>query len=320
MPRKGMRNRVIFSVVVSFLLTVLLNWNYFIGLVPIRATKETLNLALENMNNIHVSENDLASLVGVRRHVPNYDTEIQIQLDSDKIELGNNVSFRIKIIDKGIVSLRKPYFYVFLLDPSKKAVLSFPDTIYSVSSSSRMYGWSTEDQYQGFYVDCVHYGSHYIPRGTLIEGFGKYVYVQDNQLYWSTPCQVVFQYGLKEDSNLIGNWRIYVFTYDEKYYGRSGNELNVPESDNFIDYSVADLQVTPKSLTQATDYVDFFGKYILSPTVFAVTLALNYLGIYPLLERHSEGIGKIGKKIRQHWIFVAAIIAIVIIQVVFFLL
>lgn len=271
------------------------------------------------MEHINIDEEDLTDLVEHRRYVPNYDTEIYIQFDNSKFELGDYVLFKIRIVDSGIITLEKPYFYAFLVNPLKEAVLSFPDTIHSVSSHSKMPAWSTKDHYENFYRDCLHYQGLYLPRSTIIEGNSKYVYTYSNHLHWSESSEIVFQYPLKDDSNLIGNWNVYVFTYDEEYRDRLGNKLEALEANNFIEYSVAEFQVTAKSLPEGIDYQEVFNKYLISPTVFLITFALNYIGIYPLVEKHKKRLSRIWTKIREHWAFVVSLITIVIVQIILLL-
>jgi len=272
------------------------------------------------MKLMNIDEEDLTYLVEHNRYVPNYDTEIYTQFESHEFELGDYVQFRINIVDNGIIPLEQPYFYGFLVNPSKEVVLSFPDTIYHVSSHSKMSAWSTKNHHEDYYRDCLPYqGLLYIPRKTLIEGYGKYVYTYKSYLYWSEPSEIVFQYYIEDDSKLIGDWKVYVFTYDEEYYDRLGNELET-QTNNFIQYSVAEFQVTSKSLPESIDYGEIFNKYIIFPTVFLITFVLNYLSIYPFLEKHKEKLSRIGSKIREHWVFVVGIIIIVIVQIVFFLL
>lgn len=310
MSRKGKISRVVFALVVALLITIPLNWNYFLSLIRPTTRQETFYLSLEDMEFIDIDEEDLTGLTEYRKYVPNYDTEIYIQFKKSKVELGDYIQFRISIIDSGIVSLEKPYFYAFLVNPSKEAILSFPDTIHRVDSWSKMLAWSTQNHYEDFYRDCLHYQILYIPRNTLIEGNGKHVYTYRGHLYWSEHSEIGFQYRLKEDSKLIGNWKVYVFTYDEKYYDRLGNEL---DNKNFIQYSISEFQVTSKTLPEGIDYGEIFNRYILSPAVFLITFVLNYIGIYPFLEKHKERLSRIGSKILEHWAFVLSIIVIIIV-------
>jgi len=317
LTKKGKTTRVIFALVVTLLITIPLNWDYFTDLVHPETPKEIFYLPLEDTEFFEVDEEDLTEFIEYRRYVPNYDTEIYIQFAKSKVELGDYIQFRVSIVDNGIVSLEKPYFYAFLVTPSKQAVVSFPDTIYRVDRYSKMNAWSTQNHYENFYRDCLHYKTLYIPRSTLTEGNGKYVYTYDGHLYWSEHSEVGFRYYINEDSKMLGDWKVYVFTYDEEYHDRLGDELETEEKDNFIQYSVAGFQVTPKTPPDTVDYAETFNRYILSPIVFLITFVLNYVGIYPLLEKRRDKLSGIGRTLREHWAFVLSIIVIIIIQIAF---
>ncbi len=313
--------RIIFSFVVALialLITVLLQWDYFTGVVFPKNSEETFNILMNVPESMNINKEDFDDFIQLRRYVPNYDTEIFIQLDNSKFELGDNITLRISIFDEGIVPLKKPYFYFFIVNPSGGVVVSFPDTIHQVSSYSKMTPWSTLDHHNDFYRDCLSYQILFIPRTTLIDGYGKFVYTYQNHLYWSEDSEIAFQYSIAEDSTLIGIWKVYLFTFDEEYVDRLGNILQAPEANNFIDSSIAEFQVTARSPPENIDYPELFKKYLISPTVFVITFTLNYIGIYPSLEKRKEKLERIWQKIRENWVFTSAIVLIVIIQIIFF--
>lgn len=318
-----MKSRIVFSfgvALITLLITILIQWDYFASIVFPRTSTEIFNISLKVPEFMSINEEDFDDFIQHRRYVSNYDTEIYIRLDNNRCELGDYFTLRINIVDEGIVTLKKPYFYAFLVNPSREVVISFPDTIHSISSSSKMPVWSTIDHHNDFYRDCLHYQSLYIPRTTLIDGYGKFVYAYQSKLYWSECSEIAFQYPIADDSTLIGSWKVYVFTFDEEYVDRLENTLQVPEANNFIDYSVAEFQVTARSSPKNVDYAELFKKYLISPTVFAITFAFNYIGIYPFLEKHKEKLVRIWCKIREHWVFALSLILIFAIQVIFFLL
>jgi hypothetical protein len=289
-------------------ITLAFNWSAVASFIPQRSTVFFVVLKDQQTS---FTRNEIDTLIELRKYVPNYDAEIYASFASKTVEIGNHVQFEICIKDTGIIKLEKPYFYIFLVSPSGNIVSIFPDLI-SISAWNKMNPWNTED-YQNFYTDCLPLKNgdtqYYVPRKTLIDGYGRYVYVKSGYYYWSdNSYKILYQYQIKNDPLCIGKWRIYVFLYDEKYFDRLGKIL---DSQNFVKYIFAEFDVTAKSLRVPEN---IFNKYLFTPLVFLVSFVSTYLGIYSLIEKYKEKLILIGRKMKEHWLFIICVLAIVFIQ------
>jgi hypothetical protein len=206
------KKRTYFSLIFAFLITLALNWEAIASFIP---QKEHVFFVTLKDEQIRFTQKDLETLIKMMQYVPNYDAEIYISFRSEGVEIGSYVQFTIYIKDTGIIKLEKPYFYILLVSPSGNIVSTFPELMY-ISIWDKMNPWHIEG-----YTDCLSIKiddtQYYIPRKTLIDGYGKYIYVKGSYSYWSdTSYKVLYQYQIKNDPTNIGRWRIYVFLYDEK--------------------------------------------------------------------------------------------------------
>ena len=289
------KGRIYFSFIVAtiaVLITILLQWGLFASFFFPETSIEIISVPLDDMGFVEIDEEEIEEMIEFRRYVSNYDAKIYIELKNNPISLDDYVEFTVNIVDNGIIPLEKPYFQMFLVNPLGEVASAFPEASH-ISPSYKLGAWTTHNHSEDFYRDCLRYQSLYLPRSTLIEGYGKYVYVYSGHLYWSDSSEIVYRHHIEEDTRLIGDWKVYVFVLDEEYYDRTGIKLdyvNSEEEKNFVQYSFYEFQVVSQSLPQPVNYSEVFNKYISSPVVFLITLVLNYVGIYPILEKHKEKI------------------------------
>lgn len=157
--------------------------------------------------------------------------------------------FDLSFKDKGIINFEKPYFYAFLVNPNKKIKAVFPPkSDYNINGNTKWERWRTESRQDEFYTDSLHLmeesGEYYIPRGTLIEGSGEYVYVEEGTLYRPHRSREI-KYTFKfDETSATGIWKIYVFLFDETYKNRNGEEV---DSADAIVYRKQPFRVTSKS-------------------------------------------------------------------------
>lgn len=158
-----------------------------------------------------VTLDDLQYQIDNRMYVPNYDAEILISFDNEgKFRLGSYASFRISIIDKGIIKMTKPYYYSFIVDPDGNVKAIFPEPAGSISIWSKWAPWRT-NYYEIDALEIIQDGKTYqIPRSTLIKGYGKYLYYSRGKYYWSIrPHLIKLRFQL-EETYKPGMWYVYV--------------------------------------------------------------------------------------------------------------
>jgi len=289
------KKRALMSLLLAAVITVAAQWNDVSQMIP-PLSEPTLKICLERRA-IHFDESDIFKLIELRKYVPNYDAEIYMKVLSENVRIGNDVSFKISIVDSGIVKLQKPYFYIVLIAPSGQVISVFPE-IYHISAYDKMPEWETQN-YQSFH-DCLRIeveGEMFcIPRKTLVDG-----------------TKVIYKFEINNEPEWIGRWKIYVFLYDEAYVDRFGNSL---DSNNFVCYSFTEFDTRPKSEPDQIPVAKI--TYILVP--FIVTFIFTYWGIYLQIERNKAKLMNILRKLREHWLFILCIVMIVIAQLWFFLI
>jgi len=305
------KKRTFWSLLFAGLLTLILNWNNIAPYIPI-GIKRTLDIELLPQDLVF-DEADLSELIKYRQYVPNYDTEIYVNFLFEKTEVEDYIEFKIFIADTGIAMLERPYFYILLIAPTGEAVSTFPSIGY-ISSFQKMTPWRMEE-YGDFYKDCLSVETGgvqlYIPRDTLIDGNGKYVYTRQGHLYWSDPATIVYKFRIEDRPQWLGKWKIYIFVYDETYKDRFGNTF---ELENFASCSIAEHNVTPKTSPPSDKHITTLA-WILIP--FLITFVFTYLGIYSQIEKYKDKLVKIGNVLKQHWIFILIVIIIVVVQYLF---
>lgn len=273
------KKRTLWSLLLAIVITMAVQWNDISQMIPPLGIESKVEIQLES-GAYSFDESNIFELIELRKNVPNYDAEIYMKVLSENVEIGNDVSFKISIVDRGIVKLQKPYFYIMLVAPSGQVVSVFPK-IYHISPYDKMPTWGTE---------------HARERKKLIDG-----------------RNVIYKFEIGNEPESIGRWKLYLFLYDETYVDRFGNSL---DSDNFVRYSLAEFDTGPKSESEQIPVAKI--KYLLVP--FAITFVITYWGVYSQIERNREKIVSMLRKVKKYWTFVLSIILIVIAQLWFFLM
>jgi len=305
---KIQKRRVFFSLIITLLIALLVNMDAVVTLIPQRPP---LYLSLIEYQYPSITQSEIENFIKQRQYVPNYDASIYV-LISEKVEIGSYIQFRINVVDNGILKLQKPYYYIFLVNPSGLVISSFPAWGMSLPTylSYKFSPWNTEDHTKDFYKDCLRIeiddNCYYIPRKTLIDGHGKYVYVSGGYLYWSTPSDILFRYKIRDDPSLIGRWRIYVFVYDEEYFDRSRQVL---DSANFVNYMVDEFSVTSKSPPTMDFFYNVYWRSFITISASVLSFIGSYRLIYDLIVKlPREKLKIIWEKIKKHSLCIIIII------------
>lgn len=310
--------RTALSAVFAILITLIVNWEAIVPFLPQRQVP-SLCLTLEEQLPTY-GQNEIDRLIELRRYVPDYDAHIYVSLKSEKASAGSYIQFTVKVVDNGIIKLQNPYFYSFLLNSEGEVVSSFP-SMGHISTWDKMSSWNTRDHQNDFYTDCLQIesegNSYYVPRKTLIDSYGKYVYVRAGNLYWcENPSEIILQFYMKDDPSLIGRWQIFVILYDGSYVDRFGEIL---DSNNFVSFQSTIFDVTSKTEPSPSPTSGDIFRLVFSFAAFIATFSLTYFGIYSELEKNKEKLNKAWIKIKEHAIFFASIIIIILLFVAYIL-
>lgn len=154
--------------------------------------------------------------------VPDY--KVNINIPEPKIE-GNKILFRFSIVDEGIQKLNEEtYFYrVYVIQKNEKAEYVFPDNSYQVYDkwSYRTLNWKDKS-----ITKFIEYNEgFYFPKETLMSLGGDYYNIKQEK-YENSKIYLSFE-ALE-----AGNWDIYVFVFDEKYYAR-GTDTELKDYNNY---------------------------------------------------------------------------------------
>ena len=308
------RKRVSYSFVLALLLTAMVigirKWDYISAFVFREPPPSYLILEKRQFN---YGRDDIDRYIEQGCYVPNYDADVYISLRSERVSVGGSVQCRIWIVDKGIVELDKPYFYALFVNSKDEVVSTFP-YIGQVSVWSKMPWWITYD-HGDFYSDCLRVESgdqtYHVPRETLLEGFGRYVYAKGNTLYWTdSPCNVYLELPTKDDPSQIGRWRIYVFLHDEEYVDRLGAGVSTV---NFVSFQIAEFDVLSKEPPKRSQ--ETINEVVYGLLTLTISFVFTYWGIYSQIEKHKTKLNRIWCMTKKHWIFLVSIAVLIGIQV-----
>jgi len=256
----------------------------------------------------------LENMIAQGLYVPNYDVEVLTRFDDTAFVVGDPVRFTLSVKDKGILKLLKPYFYLFIVDPGGKVRAVFPE----VWSGNLAYWnkwpqWYVGDHPQAFYKDAMMIRTgdkeYYVPRSTLINGSGRYVYAASGYLYWTEkPASVKMQFAPKETEGLkAGVWSVYTFVFDDIYVDRKGNKI---ESVNAVGYAIHTFQIVGKSIQpqKAPDLLPFLSRLI--PSLFG---ALGTFGLlYKTICNKYATLNRLYEKIKREKFLLVGIILIIL--------
>jgi len=153
---KVQRKRAYFSLGVSLLITLLVlvaKQPDMITTFISRTVSPPVYITLHTQD-VDYNKDTIDKIIEFGKYVPNYDADVYISLESDEVSLDEYVQCKISIVDKGIVRMRKPYFYVLFLNSKGEVVSSFPQ-LRSISYWNKMPPWGTID-YGDFFTDRHH--------------------------------------------------------------------------------------------------------------------------------------------------------------------
>lgn len=281
----------------------------------------------ENSDNYDALSHDvLQEYINQKLYVSNYDAKITITPKKNYYILDDNLMFKIKILDTGIISFTKPFFYIILKDPEDKIRACFPSCSYDsrkeyftfwkmtsrpASSSSGHYNLKEEimplkknDSLFGFY------------RESLIKGEGVYKFESNSKLHTSKDTvEYYFSFPLDE----VGDWDIVVFVFDEEYYNREGGILfqsSYREDNNdLINYAknIIDVKGQVEKVENETSNWQLFLK-ILAAFIGSI---LTFFAVFIPLNKYYDIVIEVLKKVykeKQYWIGLIIILLIFLIM------
>lgn len=254
----------------------------------------------------------LDNMIAQGMYVSNYDVEILAKFDNTAFAFGEPVRFTLSVKDKGILKLLKPYFYVFVVDPEGKVRAVFPPL--SQASLSPMYKWpqwwTRDETHEIKDVMYVKTGDrdYLVPRPTLINGSGRYVYVANGYQWTEKPASVKMQFVPKETEGLkAGLWSVYTFVFDDSYVDRQGKKI---ESANAVGYAIHTFQVVGKSIEsqEAPGLLPFFSKLI--PALFGALGA--FILLYRAIISKYATLNRLYEKMKEEKILLIGFILIIL--------
>lgn len=311
------KRKTAFSFIVAFIILLVLNLETVAGLFP-KNEPPSFYIEPNQTNYPTFGIEEIYEYIERNCYVPNYDAEIYITLESESFSVDDYLKFRIEIVDKGIISMDKPCYHVYITNPDEECVYGFPG-IGQLSSRSTLNRWNTKDHYNDFYVDCFDYEhegtQYYIPREALVEGYGKYVYASGDKIYWTNEeYEMVFRVKLEDNPSLIGQWRITLFLFDEQYLDRNGEEI---DTSNMINYQIQYFDVTNKSPPAKPFSSGEIMSVFYNAVAFVGTYIFIYWGIYDKVEKHKDKLIKLKNKIKENLLFSVSLIVIFLLIVVY---
>ena len=234
--------------------------------------------------------------------------------------LYNDIKFKIKIIDIGILNLDNPYFYIFLVDPDNLIRACFPNCKYD-SRKEYLDFWSMTSSPKSL----ISVGSYslkneifplikdkslfMINREDLIAGKGVYRYEVSSEesgaKYLTSEDIVDYHYTYPLDK--VGDWEIYLLVFGEEYLKRDGNLLyhkrDRDDNNNIVNYAKNIINVKGLEELPVKEYSIW--PLILKILASFIGAILTYFTIYVTLNKYYDNISKFIKglfKEKQYWI------------------
>ncbi len=160
-------------------------------------------------------------------NVPDYDAKIFINISKQNYIVDDFAEVNVKIQDKGIIKLSKPYFYLLVFDPSDKLKEMFPCFINE-----------KEKQFSGnigtSYVYSPKWAQWVSPTIVLV---GNQYSCADKESFYFSPNNCISISDLMNSTIITtpirytfkitepGAWKIFVFLFDEEYKSRPNTRL-----------------------------------------------------------------------------------------------
>jgi len=185
-----------------------------------------------------------------------YNAEITIKILSDKVFRNDKVNFQVIVKDIGILKMKEPYYYIFIVDGEENVIGSFPEANIYGYSNSKWTPWQIVStcNFQGQTKDTIYQKINdtdwYISRNALLSSNGWMYYVFNNYCYQGTK-NIVFT---SKTNNILGAWQIYTFVFDGQPYctrTSSGTESCYDYSNKLVAWNYNEFQVTDKPSTSS---------------------------------------------------------------------
>lgn len=209
------------------------------------------------------------------QYAPDYNANITIKILSDKVFRNDKVDFKIIVEDTGILKMKKPYYYVFVVDNGGTVVGTFPNPSgINQYYNSKWSSWQVVSKcdFRNKTKDTIYQKINeidwYISRDALLSSGGWMYNVVGGYCHDSIE-NVIFT---SKTNNVLGSWKVYVFVFDaEPYCTRLsddsvscyGDYSNKKVAWNYNEFQVIDQTNTasggPKT-TETLNNSDFFNN------------------------------------------------------------
>lgn len=285
--------------------------------LPLEANKQDYN---------SFSYKNLQEYITRKLYVPNYDAEVTITPVAENIILNNNLRFKIKVTDKGIMKLNKPFFYIFLVDPDSQIRGCFPNCNYDTRKAyfdfwamtsrptSSSYGnYNLENEILPLKINNSLFGFY---RESLLEGKGVYRFESSSTLYTSKES---FNYYYNYQPDKVGDWEIYVLVFGEEYFKRESTVILYQQyernkNNDIVNYAKSIVTVKGAGeipISNESRWPIFFK--ILAAFIGSI---LTFFGVYVPFSKYYEKIMKFLHEVykeKQYWIGLIVILLIFLI-------
>ena len=283
--------------------------------IPLVSNKQTYDA---------LSDKNLQEYITWRLYVPNYDAEAIITPDAGSLTLNDNLRFKVKVMDKGILTLNKPSFYIFLVDPDEQIRGCFPTceyenrkgyldfwTMTSSPKSSNFRNYNLKKEILPVTINNSLFGFY---REALIVGEGVYRFESGSTLYASKEI-ATYYYTYSVDK--VGTWEIYVLIFGEEHSGRDGSILypyDGRENHDIVNY--AKNVVTVKGSEEIPINHESRWPLFFKISAYFIGAILTFFAVYVSLNKYYDKILMFIKetyKEKQYWIGLIIILLVFLI-------
>ncbi|MFH1545503.1 MAG: hypothetical protein ABIE23_05485 [archaeon] len=254
-------------------------------------------------------------------YVPNYNSETSFD-SKREATVNQEMSFGIKVEDTGILPIKGHSFHILVLNPKGELRFTFPKLKESrIKLNEKLEAWYTKDHYSNYYSDALEIeitnNKFYLPRQTLLEGKGKYVFQQGGSIYW-TDQEHEIKFSFTPDE--IGEWKILVFTYGSEYLDRNDRRIDQDYSsntskDHYINKDEFRVQVQNKTMTEAQTQQSAFDFLKLATALISALFV--YFAAYELIIKKYDFLNKVWKQIIEDKYFLTALLLLILLAVLF---
>jgi len=227
--------------------------------------------------------------------VPNCEADVYIFVENHEVEIGETISIHIEIFTtKGW--MKKPYFYVLLINNTGHVCAIFPQEVY-LTTSDKLPNWFMYNNY----IQLSEAGQTYsIPRETLIKGRGT-LWINNVQ---APNREIWIEKEIANDPHQIGTWSVYIILLAEKYYGPDGKEI---PSRNAVTYTTDSFYVGPKT-PRKNEALLYWWRWITSTLTLIFSAVTMFKWVSPWIDKYSNTILTWIKRNKIPLIFTTAIL------------